>query len=107
MDAPAIPIDHLRVDGVEVTGDALHKTITANQRIGYDRLAASYRNRIAKGETASYTWDDVREVEIFAHVESGFTHQQAANLVDFGIAQIKEQGIARPTNIPWNKDVFS
>ena len=107
LDAPAIPIDHLRVDGVEVTGDALHKTITANQRIGYDRLAASYRNRIAKGETASYTWDDVREVEIFAHVESDFTHQQAANLVYFGIAQIKEQGIARPTNIPWNKDVFS
>ena len=96
-DAPAIPISELSNSNNPATGNLLHREITAAQQSKYNKFASTFNP-----EKDVYTWDQVREIEIEAHKSVGFSTETAQAYVDFGIDQLKAQGVTNPTNIPWN-----
>lgn len=62
LDAPAVPINELKNSNNPATGSALHKEITAAQRRGYDDFAPNF-----DPDVDTYTWNDVRAIEVEAH----------------------------------------
>ncbi|MGJ4127779.1 RHS repeat-associated core domain-containing protein [Corynebacterium macclintockiae] len=96
-DAPAIPISELSNSNNPATGNLLHREITAAQQSKYNKFASTFNP-----EKDVYTWDQVREIEIEAHKSVGFSTETAQAYVDFGVDQLKAQGVTNPTNIPWN-----
>ena len=99
--APAIPINELANPNNPATGHVLHREITAAQQRKYDSSASAFDS-----VTDVYTWDCVREIEIRAHISVGYSSETAAAYVDFGIGQLKNQGILNPTNIPWSPSLI-
>ncbi|MGJ4125670.1 RHS repeat-associated core domain-containing protein, partial [Corynebacterium macclintockiae] len=101
LDAPAVPINELKNSNNPATGSALHKEITAAQRRGYDDFAKKF-----DPDVDTYTWNDVRAIEVEAHTSVGFSQSEAEALTDYGIEKLKQQGLSQPTNIPWNPGVL-
>ncbi|WKE56374.1 hypothetical protein [Corynebacterium tuberculostearicum] len=48
----------------------------------------------------------MRAIEEKAHTSVGFSQSEAEALTDYGIEQLKQQGLFQPTNIPWNPGVL-
>ncbi|WP_411707441.1 hypothetical protein ACLI1L_001905 [Corynebacterium sp. LaCa117] len=83
------------------TVSALHKEITASQRRGYGDFAKNFGP-----DVDTYTWNEVRAIELEAHTSVGFSQSEAEALTDYGIEKLKQQGLYQPTNIPWNPGVL-
>lgn len=96
---PSVPIDKLEAPNNTATGKELHQQITNAQRSEYQKLEQS----TSSGDEVS--WEDIRDAEIRAHTNVGFSESQATAMAEEGISHYRQNGINRPTKIPWGREL--